>query len=94
MFTLKQVISSPLEEIQACESHRQSSSAPRTFNDVLPWPEFVTGACHLEDSLDDTDRCYDQPTSTLKRTYIRPAADECEVRGTLLTMLKQRQRCR
>ncbi|DBB14137.1 TPA: hypothetical protein ACH3X3_001089 [Trebouxia sp. C0006] len=84
LLTLKQVVSSPLQQLHARLSPRRSTSktipsAPRTFSDILSWPEFVSEACQLEGSLDDAIHQYALPTVTMQAaTGISSAADESE----------------
>jgi len=87
------VVSSPLQQLHARLNPRQSTSktkpsAPRTFSDILSWPEFVSEACQLEDSLDDAIHRYALPTVTMQAaTGISSAADESEVRGAIMSFL-------
>ncbi|DBB14149.1 TPA: hypothetical protein ACH3X3_001100 [Trebouxia sp. C0006] len=93
LLTLKQVVSSPLQQLHARLSPRRSTSktipsAPRTFSDILSWPEFVSEACQLEGSLDDAIHQYALPTVTMQAaTGISSAADESEVRGAIMSFL-------
>ena len=92
-FTLKQVVSSPLPQLHAHLSPRNSTSktipsAFRTFNEILSWRELLSEARQLEDNLDDTAHQYNQPTLTLTPGLgMSPAADECEVRGAITALL-------
>lgn len=87
------MVSSPLQQLHAGLSPRRSTfktipSAPRTFSDILSWPEFVSEACQLEDSLDDAIHQYALPTVTMQAaTGISSAADESEVRGAIMLFL-------
>ncbi len=90
---MKQVVSSPLQQLHARLSPKRSTSktipsAPRTFSDILSWPEFVSEACQLEGSLDDAIHQYALPTVTMQAaTGISSAADESEVRGAIMSFL-------
>jgi len=91
--TLKQVFKTPLHCLHAQLSPVQGSSKtepsiPRTFRDILPWSEFVPGACQLEESLDDVECEYRIPSTTIDPAAgIGPAADEIEVRGVIMNVL-------
>lgn len=64
-------------------------SAPRTFEDILPWPELLLQARELEDSLDDTLHLYDNISFTYTPNLaISSAADECEVRGAFVANMQ------
>ncbi|KAA6418757.1 MAG: hypothetical protein FRX49_11245 [Trebouxia sp. A1-2] len=87
-FTLKNLISRPFPPLDARLSSRSSNSktilsAPRTFEDILPWPQLLLQARELEDSLDDTLHLYDNISFTYTPNLaISSAADECEVRSS------------
>ena len=60
----------------------------RTFGDIEPWPEFRDGARQLFDSVDNTQRVHERPSSrVLPGATIDPAADEVEVRGAVVALL-------
>lgn len=64
-------------------------SAPRTFEDILPWPELLLQARELEDSLDDTLHLYDNISFTYTPNLaISSAADECEVRRAFVANMQ------
>lgn len=90
MFTLQNVISRPFPLLDARLSPRNSNSktipsAPRTFEDIVAWPELLLQARELEDSLDDTVHKYNNISFTYTPGLaISSAADECEVRGALV----------
>ena len=92
-FTLKHLVSSPLPQLHARLSPRNSKSkttpsAARTFRDILSWPEFLSEACQLEDNLDDTAHRYQQPSLTYTPGLgMSPAADESEVRGAITALM-------
>ena len=94
LFTLKQVVSCPLPLLEARLSPRSSNSktapsAARTFTDICPWPEFLIEAGQLEESLNDTRHVYNKVCHThTPGLGISLAADECEVRGTLVAVLQ------
>lgn len=93
LFTLKQVVSSPLPELHARHSPRNSTSktipsAARTFRDILRWPELLSEARQLEDNLDDTAHQYNKTTLTHTPDLgMSPTADESEVRGAITALL-------
>ena len=67
---LKQVFKTPLHRLHAQLSPVQGSSKtepsiPRTFREILPRSEFVSGACQLEESLDDVECEYRIPSTTI-----------------------------
>ena len=90
--TLKEAISEPFEQLPDRTSPRASNSktsptAPKTFHGILSWPEFLPGAAHLESGLNDTHRCYQKTAlSLIPGKSISTAADECEVRGCVMSV--------
>ena len=93
MYTLKAVISHPLEKLPGRISPRKSASktfptSPRTFRSIESWPELLTEAAQLEESLDDTVHAYRQTAlSIVPGDSISPAADESEVRGCIMAFV-------
>ncbi|KAK9863628.1 hypothetical protein WJX84_001965 [Apatococcus fuscideae] len=83
-FTLKQVMSAPLEQLPGrlspCKSHSKTKpSAPRTFADILPWEGYVDEAGELEASLNDQDQRYQHSHISIRPgASIPAAADESE----------------
>ena len=75
-------------------SPRQSNSVtlpaqPRTFGDIVPWPGFREGSQRFFNSLDNTHRTYRQATyDILDGEEDKPAADEAEVRGFVMRLLR------
>ena len=69
-------------------SSKTELSIPRTFSDIVPWSDFVPGAYQLEESLDNVEREYRIPSTTIDPAAgIGPAADEIEVRGVIMNVL-------
>ena len=61
---------------------------PRTFSDILPWRDFLERSRELFNSLDDTERIYCRPVGNiLPGKSVLSAADECEVRGRVVSLL-------
>ena len=84
----------PAPAIDRRTSPRRSNSVtlaaqPRTFEDILPWPGFRNGAQQYFSSLDNTSRIYRQATyDILDGEDDEPAADEAEVRGFVMRLLR------
>ena len=93
LFTLKNMLSRPFPLLEAWLSPRSSKSktvptAARTLSDIQPWPELLSEARQLEDNLDDVMHAYNQISLTYTPGLgISSPADECEVRGALVTIL-------
>lgn len=88
-------MATPLQRLAKRISPRKSHSKtrhrlPRTFSDILPWEDFQAGAQELYESLDNTVRCYNQPTLDLEEcgASMMPAADESEVRGSVVYLFQ------
>ena len=61
---------------------------PRTFSDILPWQDFHERSRELFNSLDDIERIYCRPVgNVLPGKIVLSAADECEVRGRVVSLL-------
>ena len=93
LFTLKNMLSRPFPLLEARLSPRSSKSktiptAARTFSDIQPWPELLSEARQLEDNLDDIMHAYKEISLTYTPGLgISSPADECEVRGALITIM-------
>ncbi|KAL0028592.1 hypothetical protein WJX79_004062 [Trebouxia sp. C0005] len=93
LFTLKILLSCPLPLLEARLSSRSSRSkifptVARTFSDICPWPELLSEARQLEADLDDTTHAYKEISVTYTPGLgISSPADECEVRGALVTLM-------
>ena len=61
----------------------------RTFSDISHWDGFLEGSRALFNSLDNTKRAYCKPVYSFLpgKNSMRPAADECEVRGNVVINL-------
>ena len=93
LHTIKWLVSQPFPFVEARRSPRSSRSktiptAARTFCDIHPWPDFVSEARQLENNLDDSTPAYKEICLTHESDFgISSAADECEVRGTLVAVM-------
>ncbi len=85
----------PLPQLTTRLTPRSSKSTtrprrPRTFSDVLPWPEFSQGASQLLLSLDDTAAVYKEPTDGIwpGNPPVPAAAEESEVRSLITSLAR------
>lgn len=91
--TLREAVAFPIPLLEKRLSPRKSHSKtqprlPRTFSDILPWPEFRERSRELFNSLDNTERIYCRPVcDILPGESMKSAADECEVRGRVVSLL-------
>ena len=91
---MREAMADPAPAIDRRTSPRRSNSVtlaaqPRTFEDILPWPGFRNGAQQYFSSLDNTSRLYRQATyDILDGEDDEPAADEAEVRGFVMRLLR------
>ncbi|EIE18322.1 hypothetical protein COCSUDRAFT_60291 [Coccomyxa subellipsoidea C-169] len=95
LLTLYEVVTYPVAQLTQRLSPRSSASKtqpsqPRTFSDILPWPDFIAGCMALLGSLDNSERIYNAPSGRILPSAshtVRSAADEAEVRGRVLSLL-------
>ena len=91
--TLREAVAYPIPLLEKRLSPRNSCSKtqprlPRTFSDILPWRDFLERSRELFNRLDDTERIYYPPVGNiLPGESILSAADECEVRGAVVSLL-------
>ncbi|KAK9829488.1 hypothetical protein WJX72_006168 [[Myrmecia] bisecta] len=93
LLTLYEVVTYPVPQLTKALSPSPSASKtqpsqPRTFSDILPWLEFIPGCQESLRNLDNSERIYHAPLSgRIRPGAFRPAADEGEVRGRVLSLL-------